>query len=188
MIYERGRFTASDTTQTAEAMMFYALGLTAYAAIKVVAPAFYALKDTRIPMLASVLSIITNYFVAKVSIEHFGIGHRGLALSVSAVALINFAVLLFFLRRKLSGIEGWALLLAFVKIVVAALLMGAACYFLSEQIAHLIGNQRLVSRIVNVMVSVGVGVIVFGVAAKLLRVGELEQLSAAVLRRFKKRK
>ena len=183
MIYERGRFTASDTNQTADAMVFYALGLTAYAAIKVVAPAFYALKDTRIPMVASVLSIITNYFVAKVSIEHFGIGHRGLALSVSAVALINFAVLLFFLRRKLSGIEGWGLLLALVKIVVAALFMGAACYFLSEQIPQLIGGPR----IVNVMLSVGVGVLVFGVAAKLLRVGELEQLSAAVRRRFKKR-
>jgi putative peptidoglycan lipid II flippase len=188
MIYERGRFTTSDTNQTADAMMFYALGLTAYAAIKVVAPAFYALKDTRIPMVASVLSIITNYFVAKLSIEYFGIGHRGLALSVSAVALINFAVLFFFLRRKLGGIEGWGLSLAFVKIVVAALLMGVACYFLSEQIARFIGEQALVARIINVMISVGVGVIVFGVAAKVLRVGELEQLSAAVLRRFGRRK
>jgi putative peptidoglycan lipid II flippase len=187
MIYERGRFTASDTEQTAEALMFYALGLTAYSAIKVVAPAFYALKDTRIPMLASVLSIITNYFVAKLSIEYWGIGHRGLALSVSAVALINFAGLFFFLRRKLSGIEGWGLLLALVKIVVAALLMGAACYFLSEQIARVIGGQALFARIVNVMLSVGVGVLVFGVTAKILRVTELEQLSAAVLRRFKRK-
>ncbi len=188
MIYERGKFTVFDTNQTADAMMFYALGLTAYSAIKVVVPAFYALKDTRIPMLASVLSIITNYFVAKLSIEHFGIGHRGLALSVSAVALINFAVLFFFLRRRLKGIDGWGLLLAFVKIVVAALLMGAACYVLSEQITTFIGNEKLLARIVNVMVSVGVGVLIFGVTAKLLRVSELEQLSAAVLRRFGKRK
>ena len=188
MIYERGRFTASDTSQTAEALMFYALGLTAYSAIKVLAPAFYALKDTRIPMLASVLSIITNYFVAKLSIEYFGIGHRGLALSVSAVAIINFGMLFFFLRRKLGGIDGWSLLLAFVKIVVAALLMGAACYLVSEQLIHFLGNQALLARVVNVMLSVGVGVIVFGVAAKLMRVSELEQLSAALMRRFGKRK
>jgi putative peptidoglycan lipid II flippase len=188
MIYERGRFTASDTNQTAEALMFYALGLTAYSAIKVLAPAFYALKDTKIPMLASVLSIITNYFVAKLSIEYWGIGHRGLALSVSAVAIINFGVLFFFLRRKLSGIEGWGLLLALVKIVVAALLMGAACYFLSEQITNFIGGQVLFARVVNVMLSVSVGVIVFGVVAKILRVGELEQLTATVRRRFGKKK
>jgi alanine-alpha-ketoisovalerate/valine-pyruvate aminotransferase len=66
--------------------------------------------------------------------------------------------------------------------------MGAVCYFLSEQIAQFLGQQSLLARILNVMVSVGVGVIVFAVAAKLLRVGELEQLSAAVLRRFGKRK
>lgn len=188
MIYERGRFTASDTNQTAEALMYYAIGLTAYSAIKVLAPAFYALKDTKIPMLASVLSIITNYFVAKLSIEYWGIGHRGLALSVSAVALINFGVLFFFLRRKLSGIDGLGLLLALVKIVAAALLMGAACYFLSEQITRFIGGQKLFARIVNVMLSVGVGVIVFGLVARVLRVSELEQLSAAVLRRFRKQK
>jgi putative peptidoglycan lipid II flippase len=188
MIYERGRFTASDTRQTAEALMFYALGLTAYAAIKVLAPAFYALKDTRIPMLASVLSILTNYFVAKFSIEYFGIGHRGLALSVSSVAIINFAVLFFFLRHKLKGIEGWGLLLAFWKVIGAALLMGTACYFLSEQLAQLLGKQALLARIVTVMISVGVGVIVFAGAAKILRVSEIEQLSATLRRRFIKRK
>ncbi|MFN7929805.1 MAG: murein biosynthesis integral membrane protein MurJ [Blastocatellia bacterium] len=188
LIYERGRFTTSDTNQTAAALMYYALGLTAYSAIKVLAPAFYALKDTRVPMLASVVSIITNYVVAKLSIESFGIGHRGLALTMSAVAIINFAILFFFLRRKLSGIQGWSLLLAFIKIVVAALLMGAACYFVSDQLARALGQQALLARLVNVMVAVGVGVLVFGVAAKLLRVAELEQLSATVMRRFGKRK
>lgn len=188
MIYERGRFTASDTNQTADALMFYALGLTAYSAIKVLAPAFYALKDTRIPMLASVLSIITNYFVAKLSIEYFGIGHRGLALSVSAVAIINFALLFFFLRKKLSGIEGWNLLLAFIKIMIAAALMGAACYFVSEQLTHFLGNQKLLARVLIVTISVGLGVVVFGVTAKLLRVSELEQLTATLMRRFGKAK
>ncbi len=188
LIYERGRFTVADTNQTADALMFYALGLTAYSAIKVLAPAFYALKDTRIPMIASVLSIITNYFVAKLAIEYFGIGHRGLALSVSAVAIINFAVLFFFLRKKLSGLEGWNLLLAFVKIVAAAALMGVACYFVSAQLAHFIGHQALPVRIVNVLVSVGIGVVVFGTAAKLLRLSELDQLTTTLMRRFGKPK
>ncbi len=188
MIYERGRFTASDTNQTADAMMFYAVGLTAYSAIKVLAPAFYALKDTRIPMMTSVLSIITNYFVAKLSIEYFGIGHRGLALSVSAVAIINFSLLFFFLRKKLNGIEGRGLLLAFIKVTLAALLMGVACYFVSAGVVHLLGAEKLLARILNVGIAVGVGVIVFSVTAKILRVHELEQLTATLMRRFGKRK
>ncbi|MEP7273174.1 MAG: murein biosynthesis integral membrane protein MurJ, partial [Acidobacteriota bacterium] len=46
LIYERGPFRASDTEQAAAALQFYALGLTAYSAIRVLAPAFYALNET----------------------------------------------------------------------------------------------------------------------------------------------
>jgi hypothetical protein len=66
--------------------------------------------------------------------------------------------------------------------------MGGACYFLSAQITLFLGDQALFARIMNVMISVGVGVLVFGMTAKILRVGELEQLSAALLRRLSKRK
>ena len=186
LIYQRGKFSSSDTTQTAEAMMYYAVGLTAYSAIKVLAPAFYALKDTRIPMMASVLSIITNYFVAKISIEYFGIGHRGLALSVSAVAIINFSLLFFFLRKKLNGIEGWGLLLTFVKVTAAALLMGVVCYYVSAHLRQFLGHEKLIARILTVAISVGVGALVFAVSAKLMKVSELEKLTATLMRRFGK--
>lgn len=187
LIYQRGRFTAFDTEQAAAALAYYAIGLTAYSAIKVLAPAFYALRDTRVPMAASVISIITNYVVAKLAIEYFGIGHRGLALSVSAVALINCALLLFFLRRKLDGIEGGSLLVGFLKITLAAAAMGAACWFVSAQMTALIGAQSLLARTVNVGVSVSAGVIIFAAVAHLLGVGELEQLANVLRRRLGRR-
>jgi putative peptidoglycan lipid II flippase len=184
LIYQRGRFTAFDTAQAAAALAYYAIGLTAYSAIKVLAPAFYALRDTRVPMAASVVSIITNYVVAKLSVEYFGIGHRGLALSVSAVALINCALLMFFLRRRLGGIEGGGLLASFVKVTLAAAAMGAACWLVSGQIASFIGAESLAARVVNVGVSVAVGVLVFALGARLVGVGELEQLTRALRRKF----
>lgn len=187
LIYQRGRFTAFDTDQAAAALAYYAIGLTAYSAIKVLAPAFYALRDTRVPMAASIISIITNYVVAKLAIEYFGIGHRGLALSVSAVALINCALLFFFLRRKLDGIEGGSLMNSFVKVSLASAAMGAACWFISLQVAAFIGSQSLLARVLNVIVSVAIGVVVFGLVARLLGVSELEQLTNALQRRFKRR-
>jgi hypothetical protein len=77
---------------------------------------------------------------------------------------------------------------AFLKIIIAALLMGAACYFLSALIAQFMGGQALIARVVNVIISVGVGVFVFGVVAKILRVTELEQLTATLTRRLGKKK
>lgn len=188
LIYQHGRFTAFDTQQTAIALAFNAVGLTAYSAVRVLAPSFYALRDTRIPMLASVLSIATNYAVAKVTVDYLHIGHSGLALSISAVAIFNFALLFFFMRRKLSGIEGRSLLLTFAKVLSASLAMGVICWLVSRQIEHLLGDQSLVARLTDVGVSIVIGIAVFYVAASLLKVGELNQMTAALKRKFGKRK
>ena len=55
LIFERGQFDAEDTRQTALALCFNAIGLTAYSAVRVLAPSFYALKETRIPMIVSLV-------------------------------------------------------------------------------------------------------------------------------------
>ena len=88
MIYERGNFSSFDTQQTAAALALYALGLAGYAAIRVLAPAFYALDDARTPMMISLASIATNYVLNWLLVSRFG--HRGLALSTSCVAGLNF--------------------------------------------------------------------------------------------------
>ena len=186
LIYEHGRFKASDTVQAAEALEYYALGLTAYSAIRVLAPAFYALKDTRIPMAASVLSIFINYFVASLSVKQFGLGHRGLALSISAVAIVNFALLLFFIRRKLDGIEGRSLMVTFIKVLAASALMGVVCWFASGQLEIRLGTSSLLARTVAVGISVTLGVMIFYVAARILKVSELDKMAEAMRRRLRK--
>jgi putative peptidoglycan lipid II flippase len=50
IIFEHGNFSTIDTFKTAEALRFYALGLFAYASVKVMVPVFYALDDTRYPV------------------------------------------------------------------------------------------------------------------------------------------
>ena len=187
LIYERGPFKAFDTEQAAVALQFYALGLTAYSAIRVLAPAFYALNETRIPMLASLLSIVTNYIVATLSIKQFGLGHRGLAMSVSAVAIANFTLLLFFMRRRLRGIEGRALATTFTKVVLASLAMGVVCSYTLQWTNQWIGGGSLITRAINVGAAVLIGVAVFAGTARLLRVRELTQLSDALRRRLRRR-
>jgi putative peptidoglycan lipid II flippase len=184
LIYERGKFSASDTAQAALAMEYYAIGITAYSAIRVLAPAFYALKETRIPMMASLLSILINYVVASLTVKQFGFGHRGLALSISAVATVNFALLFFFMRRKLSGIEGRSLAATFIKVLAASALMGAVCWFVSDQMRLNLGDGSLLARMANVGLSIALGVMVFYVAARALKVSELDKMTDALRRRF----
>jgi putative peptidoglycan lipid II flippase len=182
LIYERGRFTEFDTIQTGQALAFYALGLTAYSAIKVLAPAFYALNDTRLPMIASVTSIVTNFVIASVAVTR--IGHRGLALSVSAVALVNFIILFVFLRRKLGGIEGRSLAVVLLKVVAASVAMGMLAWFTSQTMKDWLGMDTLVIRMINVAVSILLGISVFYLVARLLRVKEIVLMTSALRRRL----
>jgi putative peptidoglycan lipid II flippase len=184
LIYQRGSFTANDTEQTAQALSYYALGLVAYSAVRVLTPSFYALKETRVPMLASLVSIVTNYLVASVSVKWFGFGHRGLALSIAAVAVVNSLLLFFFMWRKLGELEGRSLLFSFSKVSLAAAVMGGICWQVSLQVERLLGTVSLSARLLNVGGSVALGIIVFFLAARLLRVGEITQLTSIVSRKL----
>ncbi|HKE05730.1 MAG TPA: murein biosynthesis integral membrane protein MurJ [Blastocatellia bacterium] len=184
MIYQYGRFTAFDTDQTAKALAYYAIGLTAYSTVRVLAPSFYALRETRIPMLASLVSIVTNYAVAKITVDYLQMGHIGLAISISAVSIINFAILFFFMRRKLGGVEGRGLFGVFAKVTLASAVMGAVCWLVSNRIEYFLGPDGLFARLINVGVSIAVGVVVFYLGARLLNVGELTQLTSAIERKF----
>ena len=184
LIYQYGRFTSDDTKQTASALAYYAIGLAAFSIVRVLAPSFYALRDTRIPMMASLISIVINYAVSKFTVDYMKIGAIGLALSISAVSIVNFLILFIFMRRKLNGIEGRSLLSAFTKVTLASTAMGAVCWFVSSQIENYMSLDSLFARLVNVGASITVGVVVFYLGARLLKVDELTQLSRAIERRF----
>ena len=90
LIYEHGRFTPFATQQTGAALRYYAIGLVGYSAVKVLAPAFYAIDRRNLPMFVSLFSIALNFCLNWTLTFHLGLGHKGLALSTSIVALTNF--------------------------------------------------------------------------------------------------
>lgn len=188
-VYQRGRFAPYDTQQTAVALSCYAVGLAGYAALKVLTPAFYALRDSRTPMLVSFFSIAINFGVASSLIKVLGMGHAGLALSTSAVALFGFAVLFWILRTRIGGIHGRALLASTSKMGLASLLMGAVAWCSSTLVLRVAGTGAW-GHLADLAVSIPVALIVFYLACRALRVEELElatnALAGPILRRLGK--
>ncbi len=186
-VYQGGKFRAYDTHQTALALSCYAIGLAGYAAIKVLAPAFYALNDARTPMFVSVASILVNVAAASTMVKLAGLGHAGLALSTSLVALFGSIVLFDLIRRRVGRLGGRRLTGGFLKILASSALMGAACALSSRTVQHWLGVSRA-ARVADLAVSVPLGLIVFLGAAKLFRLPELEAarraLIAPLARRF----
>jgi putative peptidoglycan lipid II flippase len=184
MIYERGRFSSFDTEQTAAALAAYAVGLAGYAAIRVLAPAFYALDDARTPMMISLGSIMTNYVFNWLLVRRFG--HEGLAMSTSCVALLNFALLFLLMRRKIRRVEGRKIVRSLFKIALASAIMSAVCWLTYRELASLVGKDGLFHQLVNALVPIGVGVVVVLVAGRLLKIAELDMAISVVRRRFGK--
>jgi len=180
-IYQGGKFSAYDTEQTALALSCYALGLAGYSALKVLNPAFYALHDARTPMLVSLLSIAVNYLTASLLFRYSSLGHAGLALSTAAVATFGGVALFVILRNRIRGIYGRNLIESVWKIVAASAVMGAAVFLANHQIESWLGVGRL-ARLLDLSVSIPLGLVVFYAACRILRVSELELATRALFR------
>jgi putative peptidoglycan lipid II flippase len=184
LIYQHGRFTAAATTHTAEALRFYAIGLVGYAAVKVLAPAFYALDKRNLPMLVSLASIVVNFCLNWFFTFHLQLGHRGLALSTSLVAITNFLILYVMMRHYSGRLETGAMIRTLVKLLLAGALLAAVCLlaqrylFLSELGATAWRN------VLALIVTIGIGVAAFFGAAYLLHVAELRDVVRLVRSRF----
>jgi putative peptidoglycan lipid II flippase len=195
LIYERGRFDSSATEMTAAALVGYSIGLTGYAAIKILSPAFYALDDAKVPMIISIASIAVNFgasFGLRELLSAYGrtpdnpngFGHVGVALATSLVALVNFFALALFMRRKIRRLNGRLIATAFAKVAAASAVLSMICYFSYHFIFDRFGSATLALRLIGVFVPIALGGAAFAVTAKLLRVAELEQALSIIRRKF----
>jgi putative peptidoglycan lipid II flippase len=182
LVLERNRFTPDDTIQTAAALMFYAPGLLGYSAVKIASPTFYSLRDSRTPVTISIVSVLVNLVLNLTLVRVMGF--RGLALGTAIAAIINAVALLWLLGRRLRGLEGARILVAFTKITVASIAMGAAAWYTSEWLLATLPGRALLWKAIQVFGAIGAGVIVLAASAKALRIAEFDEAVSRVLRRL----
>ena len=199
MIYVRGAFKESDVPMTALALAGYSIGLTGYAAIKVLSPAFYALDDAKTPMIIALGSIVVNAvasFFFRNWLSNVGVspetpngyGHVGVALATSTVALVNFFALAWFMKRRIKRLNGRDVLSSFLRIAIASAIMSAVAYFSYQLLINLLGIKSFLNKLIETFIPIAAAGLTFIVAAKLLRIRELEKLFDTFSRRFGGRK
>jgi len=184
LLFERRAFTPADTANTAAALQFYALGLLGYSVVRIASPTFYALGLNRIPVQVSVATVITNAILNYALVRT--IGFRGLALGTSIAALFNATALLYFLHRRLHGLNGGRLAGSFLRIAVAAAAMGLAAAGTSTLLASMVPGKMLVIQALRLVASIGVALLTLAAAAWLLRIREFSEGMSLVLRRFRR--
>jgi putative peptidoglycan lipid II flippase len=110
LLYQRGEFTAVSTELVSWALLWYAAGLVGHSVVEILARAFYALHDTRTPVMigaaAMTLNVVFSFVFAWLFSSIGWMPHGGLALANSTATALEMVGLIILIRRKLNGIEG----------------------------------------------------------------------------------
>ncbi len=179
-LLEHGRFLASDTVKSAQALAAFSLGLPAYVLIKVLTPGFHARQDTKTPVRIAVASMLVN--LAGNLILVWPLAHVGIALSTAIAAWVNAGALWVVLKQRGHFAADRRLLRTAPRLLVATIVMAAALFGLGPVAAaqmHLgwLGNALVLA------VLLGAGGVVYLVGARLLGIFSLGELKKQFLRK-----
>ncbi|MEW6386402.1 MAG: murein biosynthesis integral membrane protein MurJ [Thermodesulfobacteriota bacterium] len=173
VIFQHGRFTPLDTQQTAAALRFYSLGIFAFAGIKIMVPVFYALNDTRVPVVGSFLTVGANLLFINLTLA--ALQHRAIALSTSLCVILNCLFLGAILYRKLGGLPLRYLLTNLGKATGAALVMGLVVYQ-GQQLGLSWLGTGLAAQVLNLLGAILLGLAVYLGGIFWLKIPELQGL------------
>ena len=131
LLLERGEFNRISTLGTASALLFYAVGLWAFAGVRIVAQAFYSLQDTKTPVMVAIIALVTNIACSAAFILWTPLAHGGLALAASLASTVNISLLTILLRKKIGRIDASRIARSLIKIIPASVAMGMIGWWVS---------------------------------------------------------
>lgn len=171
LLLQVGEFTAQHTEATAYALLFYSLGICAYAAIQLLTRAFYALQDTVTPVVVGLCTIGINLAGNLALITP--LGHGGLALAYSLAGVFNGSVLYWILQAKLKE-SNLDIVPSLYKSLVASLIMGGVIYWVALGGEVWFDVATKMGQLCQVSLAAVTGLIIYGGLAFALKMEEAD--------------
>lgn len=183
VIFQYGSFNAESTALVAEAVGYFALGLVARAVIEPVTRAFYAMHDTRTPLVVASLTVAANIGSSWLLAPR--LGHGGLALSISITYTIRMFALLGILSGRTGGL-GQDLISSLLRMLPAVVPLAIASFVLAQPLQRLTdpADGQTIWAYGAVAVSLAGAAAIYLIAAYLLRVPEFGEVLGTVRRRL----
>jgi putative peptidoglycan lipid II flippase len=162
VLFQRGRFDALASSMTYSALAFYSCGLIAYSSVKLLASAFYSLKEAKIPVRIASVCMLLNIVLNIVLMRFFKVG--GLALATAISSWVNAVCLFYLIRKRIGLIGGRRIFHTFIKVLIASIVMGAAVYFLSR--------INCGYEVLKVGLTIIIAVVIYFMLAKIMKIDE----------------
>ncbi len=172
-LFERGSFSGTvSTPMTAFALSFYAVGLFAFGANKVLMQGFYALKDTKTPMILSAVVVAINVVLNLLLIGP--LKHGGLALATSISSAVHTFLLTTFLRKK-GVVEVREYAASFLRVAVVAVVVGLLTRGVSIWVNSIFPGRAFWMRAVQLFVPSVFWAVFVIAAGRIFNVPEINQ-------------
>jgi putative peptidoglycan lipid II flippase len=177
VVFQRGAFAPEATQAVALAVVGFAVGSVPYAAYYIVTRTFYALHDTRTPVRIGLYMIALNAVLDVVLMRW--LGHTGIALATSLVALANVAWLLAVLRGRIGGVDGRMVARTAVRTAIAGAVLALVSLGTLRAVGRIVDPARFSGASIQLILALVAGGAAYLGVCKLLGVREL-----ALLRSF----
>lgn len=171
-IFERGAFDRAATVMTADALLYFSLGLLGIGAYLIIIRAFFAKDNYKIPLIAGIICVIVNTILSFILINY--LDHKGLALANSLAVTVSVIYMLGAFKLHFSEFQIRKLLEPLVKTAASAIIMGGAIKILQPLISVFGDSFMGLAAQLTIMVAFGIGI--FYVCASLLRIKELQDI------------
>jgi putative peptidoglycan lipid II flippase len=180
LLFERGQFGAGASAETARALAWQGGAIWTVAAVRQTVPVFYALGDTRTPVVVSALDLCA--FIALAVTLKGPLGHVGISIAVAGSSAVQMLLLLLAMRRRLNVVPFGSMTLSAFRTLVVSLLAGGSAWGVAHVVSSWLGTR---GPLPGASAAVAFGG-VFLVAAWGARSPELGELLAGVRRRLRR--
>lgn len=191
VLLQHGAYSLTDAESTAVPLVFFSLGLVGLASVEILTRSFYAMRDSRTPVIVSVAQFILKIalsilflsiiFLNSVSASTISWGLGALALSTSLAGTLEALVLLWLLQQRIGGLELRALARFTGKVLLAAGAMGVALLILRFFLDHILvttdpgqtlGFGGTLMAFIKLLLELAAGLIVYIRATRMLGIEE----------------
>ena len=179
LVYERGAFTESDVTVVAGCLAAFSLGLVFNGWMLMLTRGFYGLQSNWVPTTIAVGTVCLN---AVLDVALYPLGVWGIPFATSLVNIVGVAALVFFLRRRVGGIDLARISNAVVRIMVASVVLGVVAFGVWYALDDVLGRS-ITAQIVALGAALVLGGAVYLGSCRVLHVRELDALRQTVSRR-----
>jgi putative peptidoglycan lipid II flippase len=201
LLWRSGKFGEGAIGSAEFCLIYYGASLIGLSGLQIVNRAFYSLKDIRTPPLVGVGYTLVVVALAKVWMRG-PLQYAAVAAATSVGVTVGLLAAFEVLRRRLGGIDGRAIAVSFVRVMIASLALAAVAYYASSWSGHVLGVPAthfsagappdaaakeaaapILRVAAQVIVSIAAGTLAYLAALWLMRAPELASFAAMMRRR-----